>query len=79
MIIRKLKQEITVSLWRTQKEYLKKYYWKERTLWPDRYFASSIGNVSEVQPKITYGTRVGVDAYSHWAFSPVVLRFILLK
>jgi hypothetical protein len=79
VIIRKLKQEITVRLWRTQKEYLKKYYWTEHTLWLDRYFASSIGNVSEVQPKITYGTRVGVDAYSHWAEGPVVLRFILLK
>jgi len=79
VIIRKLKQEITVRLWRTQKEYLKKYYWKEHTPWLDRYSASSIGNVSEGQPKITYGTRIGVDAYSHWAFSPVVLHFILLK
>jgi len=61
------------------KRVFEKILLKEYTLWLDRYFASSIDNLSEGQLKTTYGTRVGVDAYSHWAFSPVVLRFILLK
>ncbi|WP_156148078.1 IS200/IS605 family transposase [Methanosarcina sp. WH1] len=46
-IVRKLKQEYTNRLWKTQKEYLKKYYWGENTLWSDGYFASTIGNVSK--------------------------------
>ena len=46
-IVRRLKQESTIRLWRTQKEYLKKYYWNENTLWSDGYFASTIGNVSK--------------------------------
>src|SRR5512145_1535136 len=45
-IVRKLKQESTNRLWKTQKEYLEKYYWGENTLWSDGYFASTIGNVS---------------------------------
>jgi len=31
----------------TQKEYLKKYYCKEHTLWSEGYFAFSTGNVSK--------------------------------
>ncbi|WP_156151187.1 IS200/IS605 family transposase [Methanosarcina sp. WWM596] len=46
-IIRKLKQEYTNRLWKTQKEYLKKYYWGENTLWSDGYFAFTIRNVSK--------------------------------
>jgi putative transposase len=46
-IVRKLKQESTIRLWKTQKEYLRKYYWNENTLWSDGYFASTIGNVSK--------------------------------
>ena len=46
-IVRKLKQVSTNRLWKTQKEYLKKYYWGENTLWGDGYFASTIGNVSK--------------------------------
>ncbi|WP_156151175.1 IS200/IS605 family transposase [Methanosarcina sp. WWM596] len=46
-IVRKLKQEYTNRLWKTQKEYLKKYYWGENTLWSDGYFAFTIGNVSK--------------------------------
>jgi putative transposase len=46
-IVRKLKQESTNRLWKTQKEYLEKYYWGENTLWSDGYFASTIGNVSK--------------------------------
>lgn len=46
-IVRKLKQESTNRLWKTQKEYLEKYYWGENTLWSGSYFASTIGNVSK--------------------------------
>lgn len=46
-IIRRLKQESTNRLWKTEKEYLKKHYWGENTLWSDGYFASTIGNVSK--------------------------------
>ena len=46
-IVRRLKQESTIRLWKTQKEYLKKYYWGENTLWSDGYFPSTIGNVSK--------------------------------
>ena len=46
-IIRKLKQESTNGIWKTQKEYLEKYYWDEKTLWSDGYFTSTIGNISK--------------------------------
>jgi len=46
-IVRKLKQESKNRIWKTQKEYLEKYYWSENTLWCDGYFASTIGNVSK--------------------------------
>lgn len=46
-IVRKLKQESTNRLWKTQKEYLEKYYWGENKLWSDGYFAYTIGNVSK--------------------------------
>jgi putative transposase len=46
-MVRRLKQESTIRLWKTQQEYLRKYYWSENTLWSDGYFASSIGNVSK--------------------------------
>jgi putative transposase len=46
-IVRRLKQESTIRLWKTQPEYLRKYYWNDNTLWSDRYFASTIGNVSK--------------------------------
>jgi putative transposase len=46
-IVRRLKQESTIRLWKTQNEYLRKFYWRENTLWSDGYFASTIGNVSK--------------------------------
>ncbi|WP_292390336.1 IS200/IS605 family transposase [Methanosarcina sp. UBA5] len=46
-IVRKLKQETTIRLWRSQGKYLKRFYWGEKTLWSDGYFASTIGNVSK--------------------------------
>jgi putative transposase len=46
-IIRKLKQESTYRMWKHHEKHLRKYYWKERTLWSDGYFCSTIGNVSK--------------------------------
>ena len=46
-IARVLKQESTIWLWQRHREYLSRFYWKERTIWSDGYFVSSIGNVSE--------------------------------
>jgi len=46
-IVRKLKQETTNRMWKSQSNYLKRFYWGEKTLWSDGYFASTIGNVSK--------------------------------
>ena len=42
-IVRRLKQESTIDLWRVHENELKKHFWKERTFWSDGYFACSIG------------------------------------
>lgn len=42
-IVRRLKQESTIDLWRVYENELKKHFWKERTFWSDGYFACSIG------------------------------------
>lgn len=42
-----LKQHSTYYLWKRHENFLKKQYWKERTLWSDGYFAASIGTVSQ--------------------------------
>ena len=42
-IVRRLKQESTIDLWRVHENELKKHCWKERTFWSDGYFACSIG------------------------------------
>lgn len=44
-IVRKLKQEITISLWKAFPE-LKKLFWKENTFWSDGYFCTTVGNAS---------------------------------
>ena len=46
-IVRKLKQETKNKLWKSHNKYLKKFYWGEKTLWSDGYFASNIGSVSK--------------------------------
>jgi putative transposase len=46
-IVRKLKQESTVRLWRAHERGLKKHFWKERTFWSDGYFCCTIGNASQ--------------------------------
>ncbi len=46
-IVRKLKQESTVRLWRVHERELKRPFWKERTFWSDGYFCCTIGNASQ--------------------------------
>lgn len=46
MIVRVLKQQTTVSLWREFSDKLRKYFWKEKTFFIDGYFVSTIGEVS---------------------------------
>lgn len=45
-IVRVLKQQSTIQMWRKYSKELKKYYWAENTLWTDGYFCSTIGEVS---------------------------------
>lgn len=47
MIVRKLKQESTINVWNNGHKFMVKHFWKERTLWSDGYFVSTIGNASE--------------------------------
>lgn len=42
-IVRRLKQESSVSLWKIHKNFLKTHFWKEHTFWSDGYFVCSIG------------------------------------
>lgn len=46
-IVRVLKQESTVYIWKKYKSILKQYFWKEHTFWSDGYFVASIGNANE--------------------------------
>nr|WP_308438807.1 IS200/IS605 family transposase [Dictyobacter formicarum] len=46
-IVRKLKQESTFRLWKTDGTELKRHVWKEKTFWSDGYFCSTIGNASQ--------------------------------
>lgn len=46
-IVRRLKQESTVLLWKAHNRALKKQFWKERTFWSDGYFCCTIGNASQ--------------------------------
>ena len=46
-IVRVLKQESIVYIWKKYKQLLKLYFWKEHTFWSDEYFVASIGNANE--------------------------------
>lgn len=46
MIIRILKQQSTINIWRIYKRELKKCFWNENTFWTDGYFVSTIGEIS---------------------------------
>lgn len=45
-IVRVLKQQSTIEIWKIYKKELSKYYWAENTFWTDGYFVSTIGEVS---------------------------------
>jgi putative transposase len=46
MIVRKLKQETTIGLWKKHNTLLQKHFWKEHTFWSDGYFVCSTGDAS---------------------------------
>ena len=45
-IVRVLKQQSSIQMWRRYDSEPKKQYWKENTFWTDGYFCSTIGEVS---------------------------------
>ena len=45
-IVRRLKQESTRQLWLLHHTTLRQYYWYQKLLWSDGYFACSIGEAS---------------------------------
>ena len=45
-IVRVLKQQSTIQMWRRYSSELKKQYWNKNTFWTDGYFCSTIGEVS---------------------------------
>lgn len=45
-IVRRLKQESTIGIWKKHFQILSKNFWKERTFWSDGYFVCSIGEAS---------------------------------
>lgn len=47
MIVRKLKQESTIAIWKVGYHILNRHFWKERTFWSDGYFVSTIGAASK--------------------------------
>ena len=46
IIVRVLKQQTTIRLWKEFSDKLQKHFWKERTFFTDGYFVSTIGEVS---------------------------------
>ena len=46
-IVRVLKQQSTIEIWKLHKNELKKQYWVENTFWTDGYFICSIENVNK--------------------------------
>ena len=48
-VVRVIKSYTTYHIWRSNKDFLSKHFWKEHTFWTDGYFICSIGNVSEKQ------------------------------
>ncbi len=45
-LIRRIKSMSTNRLWKQSPQILKKYFWREKTLWSDSYFVCTLGNVS---------------------------------
>lgn len=50
-IIRVLKQQSTIKIWKLYSRELKQDFWKENTFWTDGYFVSTIGEVSSTTLK----------------------------
>ena len=46
-IVSILKQYSAWHSWKNYGDFLSNFYWKERTLWSDGYFAASVGTVSQ--------------------------------
>lgn len=46
-IVRKLKQESTIRIWKEYSGILYKFYWKEQTFWTDGYFVATTGCASQ--------------------------------
>ena len=46
-VVKLIKSYTTYHIWQLNYDYLKKFFWKEKTFWTDGYFVSTIGNVSE--------------------------------
>jgi putative transposase len=45
-IVRKLKQQSTIAIWKKYKSILSANFWKENTFWSDGYFVCLIGEAS---------------------------------
>ena len=63
-IVRRLKQESTIRLWKTQKEYLRKYYWNESTYGVMDILLLQLEMLVKRQPNIIYGIRVKLTLIS---------------
>ena len=50
-IVRKLKQESTIRIWKLFPKPLRRWFYREHTFWTDGYFVSTIGNVSQEKIK----------------------------
>ena len=50
-IVRKLKQESTIRIWKLFPKLLRRWFYREHTFWTDGYFVSTIGNVSQEKIK----------------------------
>ena len=50
-IVRKLKQESTIRIWKLFSELLRRWFYREHTFWTNGYFVSTIGNVSQEKIK----------------------------
>ena len=46
-IVRRLKQMSISAVWKKYGDFLRHNFYEEHTFWPDGYFVSSIGNVSQ--------------------------------
>lgn len=46
-LVRRLKQESIIQLWREHECELRRYFWKERTFWSDGYFCCTVASVSQ--------------------------------